>query len=404
MTERTVTKKAAGGIVRDRARPLESPLPRSAVTASSRTALPPAPAKRAPAAKTVVKKKKAPKRVSDPMPAATPPPSPESTRGRFARQRGLEEVRAVLLSTGGATVYELAERLDVSVRTVIRYLQALEDAGDGVYDERDGHKKVWRLATTNTSILHLTTTQMTALYLSRRVVDFLAGTGFSEDLEDVFRKLEVTLKRRDFAATQNLDKKLFSVNEAPHKYEGRDEHVNEILTALTKQERLKARHESVGKGVVEFKIEPLTLIVYKKGLYLAGKSLHHGAIRTLALDGFIDLDWCRGDAYTYPADYAPEQLVEGAFGLIGGERTHVRIAFDARVARYVRRRNWHPTQKIEERPDRGLILEMDVKGTVELTSWVLGFGEHAEVLAPATLRAEVARAHGAAAARYAAGP
>lgn len=309
-------------------------------------------------------------------------------------------MRAVLLSTGGATVYELSERLSVSVRTVIRYLKSLEESGDGLYEERDGHKKIWRITTRNTSILHLTTTQMTALYLSRRVIDFLAGTGFSEDLEEVFRKLEVTLKRRDFAATQNLDKKLFSVNEAPHKYEGRDEHVNEILTALTREERLEARHESVGRGQTTFKIEPLTLLVYKKGLYLAGNSLHHGAIRTLALDGFTDLEWKKGDKYTYPKDYAPEQLVEGAFGLIGGERTHVRIAFDARVARYVRRRNWHPTQKIKERPDKSLVLELDVRGTVELTSWVLGFGEHAEVLAPATLRNELARAHGAAAARY----
>lgn len=382
MVERTVTKKGGGGIVRDglgggARTPTPTP-PRIAVVQRTRRA-----------------------RSADPAPTTTPPPSQNAPRGRFARQRGLDEVRAVLLSTGGATVYELSERLGVSVRTVIRYLKSLEESGDGLYEERDGHKKIWRITTRNTSILHLTTTQMTALYLSRRVIDFLAGTGFSEDLEEVFRKLEVTLKRRDFAATQNLDKKLFSVNEAPHKYEGRDEHVNEILTALTREERLEARHESVGRGQTTFVIEPLTLLVYKKGLYLAGHSLHHGAIRTLALDGFIDLEWKKGDKYVYPKDYAPEQLVEGAFGLIGGERTHVRIAFDTRVARYVRRRNWHPTQKIEERPDKSLVLELDVRGTVELTSWVLGFGEHAEVLAPATLRNEVARAHGAAAARYA---
>ena len=32
--------------------------------------------------------------------------------------------------------------------------------------------------------------QMVALFLSRRVFDFLAGTGFKEDLDDVFAKLE----------------------------------------------------------------------------------------------------------------------------------------------------------------------------------------------------------------------
>ena len=33
---------------------------------------------------------------------------------------------------------------------------------------------------------------------------------------------------------------------------------------------------------------------------------------------------------------------------------------------------------------------MDVRGTVEVVSWVLGFGDKAEVLEPPALRAEVA--------------
>jgi predicted DNA-binding transcriptional regulator YafY len=233
---------------------------------------------------TVAKKAAAKKKtVSDPTPGARPPPSSRSgARGRFARQHALSDVRAALHATGGATVYELAERLGVSVRTVIRYLQALEETGEGLYDEREGHKKIWRLAAGGrTSVLHLTTSQMTALYLSRKVVGFLEGTGFSEDLEEVFHKLELTLKRRDFAATQKLGKKLFSVNEAPHIYAGRDEHVNAILTALTREERLLAQHESVGRGQARFRIDPYTLLVYKKGLYLAGLSDHHGAIRHL---------------------------------------------------------------------------------------------------------------------------
>ena len=312
--------------------------------------------------------------------------------GTFARQRGPEDVRTALLATGGATIYELAERLGVSVRTVIRYLQALEQTGDGLYDEREGHKKVWRLATRNTeAVLHLTTSQMTALFLSRCVFDFLEGTGFREDLEAVFHKLEVALKRRDFAATQNLERKLYSVNEAPHKYEGRDEHVNEILTSLIKEERLAARHESVARGARTFDIDPYTLLVYKKGLYLAGHSHHHGALRTLALDGFIELEWKKGEKYDYPKNYQPSQLVEGAFGLIGGEPTKVRIQFSKKVAKLVRRRQWHPTQTITEAAGGAVVLELDVRGTLELTSWVLGFGDQAEVLSPESLRLEIAR-------------
>jgi len=43
-----------------------------------------------------------------------------------------------------------------------------------------------------------------------------------------------------------------------------------------------------------------------------------------------------------------------------------------------------------------------VNGTVELGSWVLSFGDQAEVRAPAELRARIAAELAAAAARYAA--
>ncbi len=131
-------------------------------------------------------------------------------------------------------------------------------------------------------------------------------------------------------------------------------------------------------------------MVYKKGLYLAGKSQGHGGeVRTFALDGFRDVEWLRGDRFEYPADFTPAQLTEGAFGLIRGkEVTRVRIRFDEKVARYVQRRMWHPTQKF--RPVQGGVeMTMDVRGTTEVVSWVLGFGRTAEVLEPTTLRDQI---------------
>ena len=79
-----------------------------------------------------------------------------------------------------------------------------------------------------------------ALFLSRRVFEFLKGTGFKEDLDDVFARLEATLKRKDFVAARNLDGKVFDANEAPHLYGERLEDVNDITTALVREERLFA--------------------------------------------------------------------------------------------------------------------------------------------------------------------
>jgi len=320
----------------------------------------------------------------------------------YAPARRLNEVKALLNSSGGVSLYEIAERFSVSVKTATRYLRALEASEEPLYEERDGRRKVWRLMpSARHETLTLTTSQMVSLYLSRRVFDFLAGTGFKEDLDEVFSRMEATLRRKDFVAARNLDQKVFDVNEAPHLYADRIEHVNDIMTALLREERLRVTHGSVSRWQRKFVLEPYTLLTYKKGLYLAGFSQHHQGIRTFSLDGFRHVEWLKGERFEYPADYHPSKLAEGAFGLIPGPRTRVRIFFDDKVARFVRRRQWHPTQEIK-RVERGVELTMEVSGTVELVSWVLGFSDQAEVLEPQTLRDQVAAELARASAKYAA--
>jgi proteasome accessory factor B len=318
---------------------------------------------------------------------------------RYGPASRLHKLRALLDSAQGVSLYEIAERFEVSTKTALRYLHALRAAGEPIYEESVGRRKVWRLvAASRRQTITLTTTQMVALFLSRRVFDFLGGTGFKEDLDEVFAKLKATLKRKDFLAARNLDRKVFDVNEARHLYEGRLEDVNDIVTALLREDRLRVTHEGVSGGRKTFVLEPYTLLVYKKGLYLAGLSQHHKAIRTFALDGFRDVEWLKGDRFEYPADYRPEQITEGAFGLIRGAPTVVRVRFDHQVALYVQRRLWHSSQRFVA--VRGLEMTMEVHGTVEVTNWLLGFGHKVEVLEPLSLRDQVGAELRQAAARY----
>ena len=330
--------------------------------------------------------------------------------GRLSPAIRMAEVRAILNTTEGASIYDLADRLGVTIKTARRYITALERAGEPLYDEWDGKRKVWRLMpTARKDTVRLSTSQMLSLFLSRRVFDFLEGTGFKEDLDDVFRQLEVTLKRQDAQIVRHLDRKIFDVNEAPRIYKDRVEDVGEILTALVREERLQMTHVSTTSSSDtsgtptagdrrraprrprQILLDPYTLLVYKKGLYLVGYSHRHQAIRTFAFDGIREVDWLRGESFEYPGDYHPSQLIEGAFGLIGGEPERVRIRFSSNVARYIERSLWHPSQKIRKlRGEGGAIeLTMDVALTVELTSWILGFGRDAKVIAPEFLRSSV---------------
>src|SRR5262249_32790694 len=131
--------------------------------------------------------------------------------------------------------------------------------------------------------------------------------------------------------------------------------------------------------------DPYTLVVFKKGLYLVGFSHYHKSIRTLSLDQLVETAWLAGRRFTYPENFDPSQLLSGSFGLIAGPETEVSVFFTQRVAHLIRRRKWHPSQQMTS-VDGGIELTMKLRGTKEFLSWVLEWGDQAELLSPASLR------------------
>ena len=38
-------------------------------------------------------------------------------------------------------------------------------------------------------------------------------------------------------------------------------------------------------------------------------------MKVFALDSLVDVEWRRGERFEYPADFRPEEVTRGAFGL-----------------------------------------------------------------------------------------
>ncbi len=85
-------------------------------------------------------------------------------------------------------------------------------------------------------------------------------------------------------------------------------------------------------------------------------------------------------------NFSPADWIGKAFQLFGGgEEAEVAIWFNPQKAHFIRERQWHPTQQIEEREDGSLVLRMKTTGLVEVKNWVLQFGSNARVLEPESL-------------------
>src|SRR3954447_17661724 len=93
----------------------------------------------------------------------------------------------------GVTIDELAALCAVTTRTIRRDLQALEEAGFPLYDDRAGDdgRTRWRV---NGQALKgltagLTVSDLCALYFSRTLVESLSATVLRDDVESAFEKL-----------------------------------------------------------------------------------------------------------------------------------------------------------------------------------------------------------------------
>ena len=99
--------------------------------------------------------------------------------------------------TSGVTIDELADQCGVTTRTVRRDLQALEESGFPVYDDRtrDDGRTRWMLNGQAFKGLGagLTLSELCALYFSRTLLESLAGTPFRDELQHGFDKLSATL-------------------------------------------------------------------------------------------------------------------------------------------------------------------------------------------------------------------
>ncbi len=177
--------------------------------------------------------------------------------------------------------------------------------------------------------------------------------------------------------------------------------VDALLTGITRSERGPAKPRR-RRAERSFDFEPYTLIVWRKGLYVTGYSHHHKCMRLFGLDKLTDGDWKRGDAFEIPESWDAHERYGGAFGLFDGPETTVRVEFAPKVARYVTRRQWMLGQQIEELDGGRIVLSMTVRGTNDVVPWVLGFGEYAVLLEPASLREELAQITAKMAVAYAA--
>lgn len=277
--------------------------------------------------------------------------------------RQWEILRAIDGARIGIPVARLAAERGVHVRTIRRDLDALCRAGFALDEEKVNGTSMWKLRARPFRGLEdagLGLPELGALHFGRALLGALAGPAFEAEADRALQKMERTLPDPARRLAGDLPRVLRA------KSSGRkhaDERRTRELTARA-FDAISRRRVVIMRYAVE-------------------------RIETLAIDD----DRC--EPRPLPAEPFPNSL--GAFS---GPAEEVAIEFDPRAAAWVRARQWHKSQEVEDRRDGSIVLRLTVSIDPPLLQWILGFGASARVVSPATLARRVADDLAAASARY----
>jgi predicted DNA-binding transcriptional regulator YafY len=297
--------------------------------------------------------------------------------------------------TSGVTIDELAALCDVTTRTIRRDLQALEEAGFPIFDDRsrDDGRTRWVLSGQAFKGLAagLTVAELCALYFSRTLVESLAGTPFRDEVQSAFEKLgsALTPHMRQFldqlpqVIAAKPDPLRRRVDDALQQIAGRA-----LEATLYHRQAVLIYHSRSSERTKSYLVHPYRLAYAQGGLYLLAFVPEYGEVRTFAVERIQELS-LQEERFT-PIEELGDDAFPNSLGVHSGPPERVAIDFQPAVADYVRARHWHRSQALSASDDGGVRMTLDVCLDQALKSWILSFGPFAKVVAPEPLAREIA--------------
>jgi len=308
--------------------------------------------------------------------------------------------RLLLALEGRARGLTLAEAQQaagdgVGDRTIRRDFDALTQSGFPIEIGKREGKTVFSLnrdVFRGVAAAGFSLSELCALYLSRTVLSAVAGGPFQDSLESAFDKLYEALPASLWKFIETLPDALGAKEHSSRpRSAGSAKSMDTLMSAILGRRRIRMRYHSFSsKKLKEYLVEPYRLAYAQGGLYLQAFVPEYGEVRTFAVQR-IEQATALEETFS-PVSDSPESVFPHSLGAFSGTPEIVEVEFNAAEAPYIREREWHPSQKIDDLPGGRIKLTLNVVIDWGLQAWVLGFGAAAKVVRPPKLRKAIIEA------------
>lgn len=308
------------------------------------------------------------------------------TESRYERLDTIE--RLLARTPDGLTTGQLAAIVQMDTDTIRRDLAMLESRGTGLLK----HGRRWRIDHRRSfHMVKLTNDEVLALYLAAR----LLSRHSDEHNPHVVQALDKLADAVD-AKAPLFARHIHQAAMAVRTRRTRRDYVEalEVLTrgwAEGRKVRLRyrsyTRDETTERLFAPYFIEPSSI---GYACYVIGHDDLRNELRTFKVERVKEAR-LTDERFTIPAQFDPLELLASAWGVVWRDAGDIEVTlrFAPEVVRRVKESVWHHSQRIDDLPDGSCLFTVQVGSTLEMKPWVRQWGAAVEVLAPASLRAEL---------------
>lgn len=295
-----------------------------------------------------------------------------------------------LVKTGRCRfVYELAQELGVSERTIFRDIQDLA-ADLNVNLEFEEGKGYSVRGDVRLAPIQFTEEEAFVLRMALGATPIRKNPSLREPAVHALFKIEGAMNERSRRFVEQAAQKAY-LDPSPHE----------------EMPNISATYPVLERCIWEHKVAELT---YRSlGHKTASRRLFNPYLLTFRAHNWYLVGWCHqrqdvihvklsriesarktDDSFQVPKDFSIEKFYEHSWEIYTGPPVEVEVLFDASMASLINETRRHASQQTEVLKDGRVRFRARVAGFVEIGWWVLTFGKNAEVVGPPEFREWIA--------------
>jgi predicted DNA-binding transcriptional regulator YafY len=290
----------------------------------------------------------------------------------------------------GLHVSEIASKCSISKRTVYRDLRALEsELNIPIWEERGkrGASKGHFLPP-----ISFTLNDAINIFLSLRVMQSYISV-YIPNIAATFVKLNTIVPmplKKQISDTLDFMEKL------PLLDKRRIDNSNKLFHAWLFRQKVRIRYQHLDEGepierIIEpYYIEPSLSAVGGSNYVIAYCNVKK-EICAFIMARIVGVVIIEPDSFEIPANFNAVDFIGAAWGGHFNDQKieTVKICFKPKASGLVQEIHLHPSQSIEMQEDGSAIMKLKIRDNIHFRSWILGWGDQVELLAPQRLRDQI---------------